>query len=62
MFEITVYGLRGYGIDYGVCNSVEGYSLIVSKEKLGDSVLYALNSFPSQWEDFTLSVRPYAST
>lgn len=59
MFEITVRGTKGYGIDYGVCNSIECDSLVVSEEKLGDAVLYALKNFSTRWSDSLLSVRPY---
>ena len=57
LYRVEVHGLRGYGIDYGICCGMTSDYLIVSKEMLGDAVMYALKNFSTQWEDSILSIK-----
>lgn len=54
-FIVTVRGTKGYGIDYGVIDPFN--EIECTPNRLGESVLYALRNYSSQWEDSILSVK-----
>lgn len=56
-YEVTLRGLKGYGIDYGVIELFTGQSVICSENDLGQTVLDLLKKSPSLWEDSIISVR-----
>lgn len=56
-FIITVFGTKGYGIDYGVIDPFPYNEIESSLDKLGADILYALKNFSTQWEDSILSVK-----
>ena len=55
-YRISIHGTKGYGIDYGVCNDVEGHSEVATEENLGETTLKVLK-MSKEWEDSLLSIR-----
>lgn len=56
-YEVTLTGLRGYGIDYGIIELFTNQSVVCSENDLGQTVLDLLKKSPSLWEDSIISVR-----
>ena len=56
-YEVTLTGLRGYGIDYGIIELFTNQSVVCSENDLGQAVLDLLKKSPSLWEDSLISVR-----
>lgn len=56
-FIVTVRGTKGYGIDYGVIDPFPFNEIECTPNRLGESILYALRNYSSQWEDSILSVK-----
>lgn len=48
-YEVTLTGLRGYGIDYGIIELFTNQSVVCSENDLGQTVL--VKKSPSLWED-----------
>ena len=56
-YEVTLRGLKGYGIDYGIIELFTDQSVVCSENDLGHTVLDLLKKSPSLWEDSIISVR-----
>lgn len=55
-YEVTLTGLKGYGINYGVIESITSQSEECDEEHLGQTVLDLLKRSPGLWEDSTIHV------
>lgn len=56
-YEVTLRGLKGYGIDYGIIELFTNQSVVCSENDLGQTVLDLLKKSPSLWEDSIISIR-----
>lgn len=56
-YEVTLTGLKGYGIDYGVMELFTNQSIVCSEKDLGQTVLDLLKKSPGLWEDSIINVR-----
>lgn len=56
-YEVTLTGLRGYGIDYGVIELFTSQSIVCSENDLGQTILDLLKNSPGLWEDSIINVR-----
>lgn len=56
-YIITAQGLKGYGVDYGVIDPLPVNEIECTPNRLGESILYALRNYSTQWEDSILSVK-----
>lgn len=54
--ERTLTGLKGYGINYGVIESITSQSEECDEEHLGQTVLDLLKRSPGLWEDSIIHV------
>lgn len=55
-YEVTLTGLRGYGIDYGIIELFTNQSVVCSENDLGQTVLDLLKRSPVLWEDSIIHV------
>ncbi len=55
-YEVTLTGLKGYGINYGVIESITSQSEECDEEHLGQTVLDLLKRSPGLWEDSIIHV------
>lgn len=55
-YEVTLTGLKGYGINYGVIEQITSQSEECDEEHLGQTVLDLLKRSPVLWEDSIIHV------
>lgn len=56
-YEVTLTGLKGCGIDYGIIELFTSQSVVCSENDLGQTVLDLLKKSPGLWEDSIINVR-----
>lgn len=55
-YEVTLRGIKGYGIDYGVIDAIPELSRQCSEKDLGATVLDLLKKSPKLWEDSIIKI------